>query len=89
MSNTSVTIDNFAQLTAEDHAVAIYSHSRRITVLRLRLNTPRPTMSIGPAEDVVADQEEVRSLLQLRKIHTAALAELDADGSAPATAKAS
>lgn len=64
-----ISVDEFAKLTAEDHAVAIYTHSQRITQLQRSLEQP----GSEDAREIVLD--EVRRCQQIRKVHVVAMAD--------------
>lgn len=66
----SITTDDFAALRPEAHALAIYVHSQRLTLLNLRLRSELTT-----AEAREMNLLEQRQLHTLRKVHATALNE--------------
>lgn len=70
MSIPDITIDNFVALAPEQHALAIYVHSQRISLLKLRANSEMLTAEAR--EQLLLEQ---RQLLGLIKVHSVALNE--------------
>lgn len=69
-SVSQITIDNFAQLSPDDHSVAIFNHYQSIQHLQRKLQDPVNE----PARELLSD--ELRRCQQLRKLHAQALSEL-------------